>query len=135
MDWRTMVGRPHQRLCPFTLRWSAIGAGVGRLHEATGRPVLTAAAQGQFAHEGQITSTGEYRGIFTWAVLDAFRNADDNNDGLIELAELVKHVQKVVPGIAKGLAHAVTQSEPVSGVQTPRFGSTGGHFALVKRLP
>src|SRR5262249_36500072 len=29
-------------------------AGVGRLHEATGRPVLTAAAQGQFAHEGQI---------------------------------------------------------------------------------
>jgi hypothetical protein len=36
--------------------------------------VLTAAAQGQFAHEGQITSTGEYRGIFTWAVLDALRN-------------------------------------------------------------
>jgi hypothetical protein len=107
---------------------------VGRLHEATGRPVLTAAAQGQFAHEGKITSTGEYRGIFTWAVLDALRNGDENDDGLIELSELVKYVQKVVPGIAKGLARAVTQSEPVFGVQTPRFGSTGGDFALVNRL-
>jgi hypothetical protein len=34
-------------------------AGVGRLHEATGRPVPTAAAQRQFCHEGQITSTGK----------------------------------------------------------------------------
>jgi uncharacterized caspase-like protein len=110
-------------------------AGVGRLHEATGRPVLTAAAQGQFAHEGQITSTGEYRGIFTWAVLDALHNGDENNDGLIELSELVKYVQNVVPGIAKGLGRAVAQSEPVFGVQTPRFGSTGGDFAVVKRVP
>jgi hypothetical protein len=42
-------------------------AGVGRLHEATGRPVLTAAAAGQFAHEGVIAGTGERRGVFTWA--------------------------------------------------------------------
>jgi tetratricopeptide (TPR) repeat protein len=109
-------------------------AGVGRLHEATGRPVLTAAAQGQFAHEGQITSTGEHRGIFTWAVLDALRNGDEDNDGLIELSELVNHVQKVVPGIAQGLARAVTQSEPVLGVQTPRFGFTGGDFPFVQRI-
>ena len=73
---------------------------MGRLHEATGRPVLTAAAQGQCAHEGQITSTGEYRGIFTWAVLDVLHNGDESDDGLIVLSELVKHVQKVVPGVA-----------------------------------
>jgi hypothetical protein len=55
--------------------------------------------------------------------------------GFIEISELVKYVQKVVPGIAKGLARVVTQSEPVFGVQTPRFGSIGGDFALVKKLP
>jgi hypothetical protein len=68
-------------------------------------------------------------------VLDALRNGDENNDGLIELSELVKYVQKVVPGIANGLARDVTRSEPVFGVQRPRFGSVGGDFALVKRLP
>ena len=36
----------------------ASDAAVGRLHEATGRPVLTAAAAGQFAHEGLIGETG-----------------------------------------------------------------------------
>jgi hypothetical protein len=46
-------------------------AAVGRLHEATGRPVLTAAAAGQFAHEGLITPSGDRHGVFTWAVLDA----------------------------------------------------------------
>jgi WD40 repeat protein len=109
-------------------------AGVGRLHEATGRPVLTAAAQGQYAHEGKITGTGERRGIFTWAVLDALHNGDTNGDGVIELSELVAHVQKVVPGLAQGLARAVTSSEPVFGVQTPRFGSTGEDFAIARRL-
>jgi WD40 repeat protein len=109
-------------------------AGVGRLHEATGRPVLTAAAAGQFAHEGVIARTGQRRGIFTWAVLDALKNGDTNGDGYIQLSELVAHVQSVVPGLAHGLARVVTQSEPVFGVQTPRFGSTGEDFAVVRRL-
>jgi hypothetical protein len=40
-------------------------AAVGRLHEATGRPVITAAATGQFAHEGEIGASGEKHGLFT----------------------------------------------------------------------
>ena len=48
-------------------------AGVGRLHEATGRPVLTAAAADQEAAEGEIGATGERHGYFTWALLDALK--------------------------------------------------------------
>jgi hypothetical protein len=67
-------------------------AGVGRLHEATGRPVLTAAAAGKPAFEGY-----QGRGVFTWAVLDALHNGDTNGNGTIELSELVAHVQNEVP--------------------------------------
>ena len=48
---------------------AASEASVGRLHEATGRPVLTAAARGQFAHEGLVAASGGRQGIFTWALL------------------------------------------------------------------
>ena len=41
-------------------------AAIGRLHEATGRPVLPATAAGQFALEGY-----QGHGVFTFAVLDA----------------------------------------------------------------
>jgi hypothetical protein len=90
---------------------------VGRLHEATGRPVLTAAAAGQFAHEGLIGETGERHGVFTWAVLDALRKGDSNGNSLIELSELVGHVQSVVPKVAAGLVRAAAR-EPVLGKQT-----------------
>ncbi len=109
-------------------------AGVGRLHEATGRPVLTASAAKQYAHEGEIGGLHEAHGVFTWAVLDALRNGDANGDGVIELSELVAHVQTVVPGLAKGLARAVADTEPVFGVQTPRFASPAEDFVLVSRL-
>jgi uncharacterized caspase-like protein len=46
-------------------------AAIGRLHEATGRPVLTAAAEGKPAFEGC-----EGHGVFTWALLDALKNGD-----------------------------------------------------------
>ena len=46
-------------------------AAIGRLHEATGRPVLTAAASGKAAWEGY-----KGHGVFTWALLDALRNGD-----------------------------------------------------------
>jgi predicted patatin/cPLA2 family phospholipase len=88
----------------------------------------------QYPHEGVIAGTGQRRGIFTWAVLDALKNGDTNGDGYIQLSELVAHVQKVVPCLAHGLARAVTQTEPVFGVQTPRFGSTGEDFNIVRRL-
>jgi hypothetical protein len=111
-------------------------AAVGRLHEATGRPVLTAAAAGQFAHEGLIGASGERHGVFTWAVLDALRKGDSNGNGLIELSELVQHVQNVVAKIAANLGgkgRAAT-SEPVFGKQAARFGSRGEDFAFARRL-
>jgi WD40 repeat protein len=108
-------------------------AAVGRLHEATGRPVLTAAAAGQFAHEGLIGETGERHGVFTWALLDALRNGDSNGNGLIELSELVRHVQSVVPKVAAGMVRAAT-SEPVLGKQAARFGSRGEDFVVAERL-
>ncbi len=72
--------------------------------------------------------------MFTWAVLDALRNGDKDGDGVIGLHEIVDHVQAVVPGIAQGLARAVTSGGPVYGVQAPRFGSVGEDFAVVRKL-
>jgi WD40 repeat protein len=111
-------------------------AAVGRLHEATGRPVLTAAAAGQFAHEGLIGETGERHGVFTWALLDALRKGDANGNGTIELSELVRHVQSMVPKIAADLGGAgrAATSEPVFGKQAARFGSRGEDFAVARRL-
>ena len=74
--------------------------------------MLSAAAADQEAAEGEIGATGERHGYFTWAVLDALRNADTNGNGLIELSELVAHVQDAIPKIAakKGLRGLATIS-------------------------
>jgi uncharacterized caspase-like protein len=108
-------------------------AAVGRLHEATGRPVLTAAAAGKPAFEG-------YRGhgVFTWALLDALVHGDSNGDGLIELSELATHVQNTVPKISaemngRGTAEVLTLLLGEHR-QTAHFGSTGGDFPVVRRL-
>ena len=112
-------------------------AAVGRLHEATGRPVLTAAAVGQSAHEGEIGASGEAHGYFTWAVLDALRKGDTNGNDMIELSELVAHVQTVVPKIAAmgGSRGQVVASEPAGDKQVARFGSRGENFVIARRLP
>jgi WD40 repeat protein len=108
-------------------------AAVGRLHEATGRPVLTAAAAGEHAHEG-------YRGhgFFTWALIDALFHGDTNGDGLIEVSELATHVQDMVPKISpemkgRGIAEVLTQRFKEER-QTAHFGSTGSDFPVVRRL-
>jgi WD40 repeat protein len=67
-------------------------AAIGRLHEATGRPVLTAATSGKPAYEGY-----KGHGVFTFALLDALHRGDSNGNGVIELSELVAHVQNQVP--------------------------------------
>jgi len=113
-------------------------AGIGRLHEATGRPVLTAAAAGQFAHEGVIGTTGTRHGVFTWALLDALQNGDANGNGTIELSELASHVQTIVPKLAakyggQGESRAAFRQGEL-GEQASRFGSRGEDFALVSRL-
>jgi WD40 repeat protein/uncharacterized caspase-like protein len=108
-------------------------AGIGRLHEATGRPVLTAAAEGKPAFEGY-----EGHGIFTWALLDALKNGDRNGNGYIELSELVAHVQDQVPKIAAKLngrgRAAVAARGSTDARQSARFGSRGEDFAVVRRL-
>jgi len=71
-------------------RAPASEAAVGRLHEATGRPVLTAAASGRAALEGY-----QQHGLFTWAILDALRHGDRNGNGLIEVSGLAAHVQAI----------------------------------------
>jgi uncharacterized caspase-like protein len=113
-------------------------AGVGRLHEATGRPVLTAAASGQFAHEGVVDTSGATHGVFTWTLLDALRNGDKNGNGAIELSEIVAHVQAKVPALAaaqkRGGRAASVVATPEFGMQTARFGSRGEDFVLVSRL-
>jgi uncharacterized caspase-like protein len=96
-------------------------AAIGRLHEATGRPVLTATAAGQFAVEGY-----KGHGVFTFAVLDALRHADGNGNGTIELSELAAHVQSLLPKLAPEL------DDPT--IQQPRFGSRGEDFVIAGRL-
>jgi hypothetical protein len=44
--------------------------------------VLSAAAVGQSARNGQIGASGEKHGLFTRAVLDALRNGDANSSAL-----------------------------------------------------
>ena len=99
-------------------------AAVGRLHEATGRPVLTAAAAGQDAIEGVLGADGEKHGVFTSAILDALRKGDTNGDGLIDLSELATHVQSVVPKLATEMDEK----------QAARFGSRGENFIVARRL-
>jgi hypothetical protein len=76
-------------------------AAIGRLHEATGRPVLTAAAEGKSAFEGY-----EGHGVFTWALLYALKHADRNGNDFIELSELVARVQDQVAAKLNGRGRA-----------------------------
>jgi hypothetical protein len=108
-------------------------AALGRLHEATGRPVLTAAAEGKPAFEGY-----QGHGVFTWSLIDALKNGDRNGNGTIELSEMVAHVQDQVPKIAANLNGRGPAAIVVRGLtgasQSARFGSKGQDFVLARRL-
>jgi uncharacterized caspase-like protein len=112
---------------------AASEAAVGRLHEATGRPVLTAAAEGEPAFEGF-----EGHGVFTWALLDALKNGDRNGNNMIELSELVAHVQDQVPRLSAKLNGRGRAAVAVRGSageqQSARFGSRGANFVVVGAL-
>jgi WD40 repeat protein/uncharacterized caspase-like protein len=107
-------------------------AAIGRLHEATGRPVLTAAGLGQSALENSELG----HGVFTSALIDSFYRGDANNDGVVSLAELVAHVQELVPRLVKDpeARAEVVRRGSVGGAQSARFGSRGEDFGLVRRL-
>ena len=112
-------------------------AAVGRLHEATGRPVITAASPGKSAYENY-----KGHGVFTYALIEALHKGDTNNNGTIEVSELAAHVERRVPElfaelkrngfVVKGLAAARGGG---GDAQTAHFGSTGEDFSLVARLP
>ena len=128
-------------------------AALGKLHEATGRPVITASNASQAALEGY-----QRHGVFTWAILDALVNGDTNHNGAIEVSEIAAHVQELAPrltekkagrgrGLALGYATggfteraAITTSaeqieaEGQSPGQKPRTGSRGEDFSLVSKL-
>ncbi len=121
----------------------AAEAAIGRLHEATGRPVLTAAATGRAAIEGY-----KGHGVFTYALIDALKNADSSGDGLIDLKELAAHVQTMVPRISAemrggGAAGDARAALTIGGggdraalvQQSARFGSRGESFIIGRRLP
>src|SRR5262249_29633666 len=76
-------------------------AALGKLHEATGRPVITASNVSQSALEGY-----QHHGVFTWAILDALVHGDTNNNGTIEVSEIAAHVQKLAPALSKELKSA-----------------------------
>jgi WD40 repeat protein len=114
-------------------------AAVGRLHEATGRPVLTAASTGKSAYEGY-----KGHGVFTYALMEALHKGDTNHNGKIEVTELAAHVERRVPELfaeLKGNGWVVkgVTATAVRGIggdaQSAHFGSTGGDFALVNKLP
>jgi Caspase domain len=114
-------------------------AAVGRLHEATGRPVLTAASGGKSAYEGY-----KGHGVFTYALMEALHKGDTNGNGKIEVTELAAHVEKRVPElfaelkangwIVKGVP-ATAAREAGSDAQSAHFGSTGEDFSIAARLP
>jgi WD40 repeat protein len=118
-------------------------AAAGRLHEATGRPVLTAASPGKSAYENY-----KGHGVFTYALMEALHKGDTNNNGNIEVSELAEHAERRVPELfaelkqsgwaVKGLAVTPArrgEAGEEDKTQTAHFGSTGEDFALVARLP
>jgi WD40 repeat protein len=116
-------------------------AAVGRLNEAIGRPVVTAAAADQAALEGY-----QGHGVFTYALLHALVHGDSNRNGMIELSEFVAHIQGLVPQLSRELHGGDVAQKPrgfTEGTiatrladfrQKPKTGARGEDFPLVSRL-
>jgi WD40 repeat protein len=96
-------------------------AALGRLIQATGRATLTASTATQEAYEGH----GGH-GVFTFALLDALAHGDTNNNGLVELAELIQHVDGLVPAIAE---------KRWGAKQFPQMDAYGSNFPLARQVP
>lgn len=92
-----------------------------RLVKATGRTTLTAAMDDQPAREG-------YRGhgVFTFAILDAIAQGDTSANGLLEVTELIDHVDALVPEITEKKWRVR---------QVPRSLLRGSIFPLAKQVP
>lgn len=71
-------------------------AGISRLAEASGRAIITAAAETQYALEGH-----NGHGAFTYTVLQAFEQGDLNSDDRLDLAELASFVELGLPSLTE----------------------------------
>jgi WD40 repeat protein len=96
-------------------------AALGRLIQATGRATLTASTSTQEAYEGH----GGH-GVFTFALLDALARGDLNGNGLVELAELIQHVDGLVPAITE---------KRWGARQFPQMDAYGANFPLARQVP
>ena len=96
-------------------------AALGRLIQATGRATLTASTATQEGYEGH----GGH-GVFTFALLDALARADLDNNGLVELAELIQHVDGLVPAISE---------KRWGAKQFPQMDAYGSNFPLARQVP
>jgi WD40 repeat protein len=95
-------------------------AALGRLIQATGRATLTASTASQAAYEGY----GGH-GVFTFALLDALGRGDTNSNGLVELAELIQHVDALVPAITE---------KSWGAKQYPQMDAFGSNFPMVRQI-
>ena len=95
--------------------------------------MLTAAASGKPAFEGY-----QGHGVFTFAAMEALHRGDTSGNGVIEVSELVAHVQDRVPQLSAELEGRGISLIMVRGSgddrQSAYFGSTGEDFPLVRRL-
>jgi hypothetical protein len=93
---------------------------LGRLIQATGRATLTASSATQEAYEGH----GGH-GVFTFSLLDALGRADTNGNGLVELTELIQHVDGLVPAITE---------KRWGAKQFPQMDAFGSNFPLARQV-
>jgi WD40 repeat protein len=93
---------------------------LGRLIQATGRATLTASSATQEAYEGH----GGH-GVFTFSLLDALGRADTNGNGLVELTELIQHVDGLVPAITE---------KRWGAKQYPQMDAFGSNFSLARQV-
>jgi uncharacterized caspase-like protein len=71
-------------------------AGISRLAEASGRAIITAASETQYALEGH-----NGHGAFTYTVLRAFEEGDLDRDDRLDLAELASFIELGLPSLTE----------------------------------
>jgi uncharacterized caspase-like protein len=116
----TLTERASVRTAPLTRGGLEQKAALGRLIQATGRATLTASSATQEAFEGH----GGH-GVFTFALLDSLARGDLNGNGLVELAELIQHVDGLVPAITE---------KRWGARQYPQMDAYGANFPLARQV-
>jgi WD40 repeat protein len=116
----TLTERASVRTATLTRGGLEQKAALGRLIQATGRATLTASSATQEAFEGH----GGH-GVFTFALLDSLARGDLNGNGLVELAELIQHVDGLVPAITE---------KRWGARQYPQMDAYGANFPLARQV-